>query len=80
MRVGGPDPLFSTRLFESPRRFSDGAVAGLSGRSRLSVSDAVCVLLAGGLIPAQTVAVASGRLAASRPRWRKSGPHCIAAN
>ncbi|SFP22960.1 hypothetical protein SAMN05443579_109309 [Variovorax sp. PDC80] len=50
----GPDPFCSTRLYESARRFSNSAPSVISDRLGFDVSDAVCMLLAGGLIPVAT--------------------------
>lgn len=50
----GPDPFCSLRLYDGAVRFSACAPHVISDHSHFDVSDAVCVLLAGGLIPVAT--------------------------
>jgi len=50
----GPDPFCTTRLYESAARFSVRAPYDVDSRFGFNVSDAICMLLAGGLIPVAT--------------------------
>jgi hypothetical protein len=60
---GGRDPTCTTRLFERAQRFSDVVRLELTCAREFYVPDAICLLLAGGLIPVATVQEAIGALA-----------------
>lgn len=54
-RIGcDPDPLCTTRLYEPAGRFSVRAPHDADSRLGFNVSDAICILLAGGLISVAT--------------------------
>jgi len=50
----GPDPFCTTRLYEPAARFSVRAPYDVNSHLGFNVSDAICILLAGGLIPVAT--------------------------